>query len=98
MTQPAIEIFYSETCPLCHKAMNYFDSEQLDYTKHAVEWDEPNDEFKDAEATRALYKKAGYQPDFVPQIFVGTTHIAGWRKLEPMIQSGEFATLLQQEN
>jgi glutaredoxin len=94
MDQPHIEIFYSATCPLCHKAMAYFDSQDLAYVKHEVVWDAAADAFEDSEASRNLYERAGYKPDFVPQIFVGETHIPGWRTLEPMIESGEFAELL----
>ena len=95
MTQPKIDIYYSATCPLCHKAMAHFDAEGLNYDRHEVVWDDAADAFQDSDASRELYARAGYKPDFVPQIFVGDTHIAGWRKLEPMIASGEFAALVQ---
>ena len=94
MNQPTIDIFYSETCPLCHKAMAYFDAQDLSYTKHEVVWDGAADAFRDSPASQALIARAGYEPDFVPQIFVGDTHIPGWRKLEPMIESGDFDQLI----
>jgi len=95
MTQPVIEIYYAEKCPLCHKAMAYFDSQKLRYTKHEVVWDEAADSFEDSETSRSLYDRTNDRPDVVPQIFIGETHIPGWRKLEPMIHNGEFETLLK---
>ena len=34
----------------------------------------------------------------VPQIFIGDRHIPGWRKLEPMIESGDFDKLIPPRN
>jgi glutaredoxin len=41
-----------------------------------------------------MKRRAG-NVDFVPQIFINGHHIPGWRKLEPMIASGEFDRLLE---
>lgn len=91
-TTPEIEIFYSSICGLCTEAMNFFRSRGLTFHARGVEWG--GDAFVDSENTRAMFKKCGGPVDFVPQIFVNGTHIAGWRKLEPMIKSGEFDRLL----
>jgi glutaredoxin-related protein len=42
-----------------------------------------------------MFRRCGETVDFVPQIFIRGTHVAGWRKLEPMIESGEFDRLLR---
>ena len=86
-----IEIFYADVCGLCHKAMNYFRSRGLTFHAREVHWD--GDKFVDSENSREMYQRCG-PVDFVPQIFVNGHHIPGWRKLEPMIQSGEFDRLL----
>jgi len=88
---PAIEIYYADICGLCHKAMHYFRSRNLAFTAHEVHWD--GGKFVDSPASREMARRCG-PVDFVPQIFVNGHHVAGWRKLEPMIQSGEFDRLL----
>lgn len=92
---PKIEIFYAEICGLCHKAMDFFRSRNLPIEKFEVHWDNAADAFVDSENTREMYRRCGMTVDFVPQIFVNGHHIAGWRKLEPMIASGEFEKLLK---
>jgi glutaredoxin len=96
MNQPKIEIFTADICGLCHKAKDFFRSRNLPFTAYDVEWDKAADAFVDSENTREMYRRCGKTVDFVPQIFInGRHHIAGWRKLEPMIASGEFEKLLQ---
>jgi len=41
-----------------------------------------------------MYERCGEKVEFVPQIFIGERHVGGWRKMEPMIASGEFDQLL----
>jgi len=89
---PEIEIFYAPVCGLCAEAMNFFRSRGLSFHARAVEWG--GEAFVDSENARAMFAKCGGVVDFVPQIFVNGMHIAGWRKLEPMIESGEFDRLL----
>ena len=93
--KPTIEIYYADICGLCHKAMDFFRSRDLPFTKHEVFWDETNDEFEESDVRREMFKRIGSETDFVPQIFINGTHIAGWKKLEPMIESGEFDALLK---
>lgn len=92
MSEPTIEIYYAEICGLCHKAMDFFRSRGLAFTKYEVHWD--GEKFVDTEISRAMAARCGKTVDFVPQIFINGHHIAGWRKLEPMIASGEFDRLL----
>jgi len=93
MTKPTIEIFYADICGLCHKAMDFFRSRNLLFTAREVFW--VGEKFVDSESTREMYQRCGQTVDFVPQIFVNGKHISGWRKLEPMIESGEFDQLLK---
>lgn len=89
-----IEVYYSSVCGLCSKTLEYFRSQNLTFTARAVEWDGTADRFVDSENARSMYERCGDEVDFVPQIFIGDRHIRGWRKLEPMIASGEFAEVL----
>jgi len=41
-----------------------------------------------------MYARCREEVIFVPQIFIGDVHIKGWRKLEPMIASGEIDALI----
>jgi glutaredoxin len=91
-SSPHIEIFYADICGLCHQAMDYFRGRGLRFQAYEVQWD--GVAFVDSEHTRALYERCG-PVDFVPQIFINGHHISGWRKLEPMIRSGEVDRLLE---
>lgn len=95
MKTPEIQIFYCSVCGLCTKAIEFLRSRNLDFAAYAVEWDSAADAFRDSENSREMFNRCGETVDFVPQIFIHSTHVAGWRKLEPMIESGEFDRLLQ---
>lgn len=90
----SVDIYYARVCGLCDKAIEFFCSRGVTFTAYAVEYDAAKDEFVDSENTRNMYLRCGGKVDFVPQMFIGTTHIAGWRKLEPMIKSGEIDHLI----
>jgi len=93
--KPKIEIYYAEICGLCHKAMNFFRSRGLEFKAYEVKWDNKNDDWVPDSTVDEMLKRAG-EVDFVPQIFINDTlHISGWKKLEPMIESGEFDRLLE---
>jgi len=94
MNPPSIEIYYAQVCGLCHKAMDFFRSRKLPFTAIEVFYDAAKDDWVPGPEVDEMKRRAG-DVDFVPQIFInGTTHIAGWRKLEPMIASGEFDKLM----
>jgi len=93
MSQPPIEIFYADVCGLCHKAMDYFRSRDLEFTAYEIGYDGKKDEWLPSKNLDDIIRRVG-PIDFVPQIFVNETHIAGWKKLEPMIENGEFDQLL----
>ena len=78
--------------------MDFFRGRNLPFTKLEVIWDGAANTFADGENTREMYRRCGGPVDFVPQIFINGHHIAGWRKLEPMIASGEFDRLLALES
>jgi hypothetical protein len=42
----------------------------------------------------AMHRRCGQVVDIVPQIFIGDTRIAGWRKMEPMIATGAIDSLI----
>ncbi len=96
MPKPEIIIYYAEVCGLCHKAMDFFRSRNYDFTAYEIGYDRATDQWEPSENLDALEKQIG-SFDFVPQIFINGTHIAGWKKLEPMIESGEFDALLDQK-
>lgn len=84
---PNVEVFYAEICGLCHQALAFFRERGISVAAYEVEWD--GGRFVDSEHARELRRRCG-DVDFVPQIFIHGRHIAGWRQLEPMIQSGEI--------
>ena len=90
----SVEIYYARVCGLCTKALDFFRGRGVTFTAYALEWDGEKEEFVDSANTREMYKRCGERVDFVPQMFVGDEHIKGWRKLEPMIESGEIDSLL----
>lgn len=87
-----VKIFYAEMCGLCHKAMDYFRENGIDFDAFEVQWE--RDGWKDTSNAREMQRLCG-ETDFVPQIIVNGKHIAGWKNLEPMLESGEFAKLLE---
>ncbi len=94
MKQLKIDIYYNSNCGACDKALDYLHSKGLDFHAYHVEFDAEADRFVDSENTREMHRRCGEEVNFVPQIFVGNTHIAGWMKMGPMTQSGEFDALL----
>ena len=90
----SIDIYYSRVCGLCTEAITFFHSRGVTFTAYAVEYDADADAFVDSENTREMYARCGEEVEFVPQIFIGKRHIGGWRKLEPMIESGEIDQLI----
>ena len=93
--QPEITIYYASVCGLCTKAIEFLRSRNLDFHAKPVVWDNQADAFTDTPNAREMMTRCNATVDFVPQIFIGQTHIAGWRKLEPMIASGAFDRLLE---
>ena len=91
---PKIDIYYSKVCGLCTEAINYFHKRGVTFTAIAIEYDRAADEFVDSPPTREMYERCGERVEFVPQIFIGNRHIGGWRKMEPLIASGEIDQLL----
>ena len=89
-----IDVYYTRICGLCTKALEFMRSRNATFTAYAVEWDGENDRFVDSPNVRQMHERCGEEVDFVPQIFIGDTHIKGWRKLEPMIESGEIDALI----
>lgn len=89
-----VDIYYAAVCGLCTKALEFFRSRNVTFTAHAVAWDGAAEQFVDSENVRDMVARCGETVDFVPQIFIGGTHIKGWRQLEPMIASGEIDALL----
>jgi len=92
--KPSIIIYYARICGLCHKAIEFFVSRGLDFDARCIGYDQESDTWLPSGNLEALEKEIG-SFDFVPQMFINGTHIAGWKKLEPMIDSGEFDKLLQ---
>ena len=94
VTQPKIDIYYSKVCDLCTKTIDFMHKRGVTFTAYAVEYDAEVDEFIDSENTQKMHKRCGGPVEFVPQIFIGGRHVGGWRKLKPMIHSGDIDALL----
>lgn len=91
-----ITIYYASICGLCHKAIEFFISRGLDFDARCIGYDKETDAWLPSANLDELEQRIG-SFDFVPQIFINGTHIAGWKKLEPMIESGDFDQLLQEK-
>lgn len=91
---PKVDIYYARVCGLCTEAIEFLRSRGVTFTAYAVEWDGPRDEFVDSPNTREMYRRCGGKVDIVPQIFIGDRHFAGWRKLKPLVESGEIDQLI----
>ena len=95
--QPRIDIYYNRSCGACDMALQYLHHRGVDFHAYAIEYDAEADRFIDSENTREMFRRCGEEIDFVPQVFVGDTHIPGWMKLKPMTENGEFERLLSQD-
>lgn len=91
---PKVDIYYARVCGLCTKAVDFFRSRGVTFTAYAVEWDPEAERFVDSTNTREMYRRCAEEVDFVPQMFIDDAHIKGWRRLEPMIESGEIDSLI----
>ncbi|QBG47899.1 glutaredoxin 3 [Verrucomicrobia bacterium S94] len=89
-----VDIYYAKVCGLCTEAIHFLHKRGITFTAYAVEYDAAADQFVDSENTREMYRRCGGPVDIVPQIFIGDRHFAGWRQLEPLIQSGEIDRIL----
>jgi len=92
-TSYQLEVYYAPVCGLCTRCIEFFRSRGLDFTAYAIGYDKENDAWVPSQNVDDMIQRAG-ETDFLPQIFVNGDHIGGWRKLEPMIESGEFDRLL----
>lgn len=92
--QPEVHIYYSKVCGLCTNAIDFLHKRGVTFTAYAIEYDSTADEFVDSEHVREMVDRCGGPVEFVPQIFIGNRHIGGWKKLEPMILSGEIEQIL----
>lgn len=92
-----VDVYYAAVCGLCSEAIEFLRNRNVTFTAYAVKWDSEADAFVESDNTRNMYERCGGEVDIVPQIFIGDRHIPGWRKLEPMIASGEIDTLLPPE-
>lgn len=86
-------IFYAQMCSLCHKAMDHFKEKKIPFESYEVQW--KGDGWVDSPNARLMKKMCG-DVDFVPQIIINGKHIKGWKKLEPMIKSGEIDRFLKE--
>ena len=91
---PNVDIYYARVCGLCTEAVDWLRSRDVTFTAHAVQWDSEADAFADTPNAQEMYRRCGETVDFVPQIFIGDRHIAGWKKLKSLIESGEIDALI----
>jgi glutaredoxin len=89
-----IDIYYTSICGLCTQALETLRSKNLSFTAHAVEWNHSEGRFIRTPTVEELYRRCNQEVDFVPHIFINTTHIAGWKELEPLVTSGAFDKMI----
>ena len=90
-----VEVYYSDMCGLCHVAMDYLTENNILFDKYKLKWDAKADDWEDTDASRRLFERCGEKVGFVPQFFINDHWVSGWRELEPLINSGELHTMLQ---
>ena len=89
---PKVEIYYAPMCDLCHKAMNYFTENGVEFEAYEVRWD--GESWLDDDNSREMLRRCG-DVDFVPQVFINDQHIKGWKTLASLIETGEIDKLLE---
>lgn len=89
---PKVEIYYSQMCELCHRAMDYFSARGIPYESYEVFW--KNDRWEDDDNSREMLRRCG-SVDFVPQLFINDKHIEGWKTLSHLIDTGEIDAFLK---
>lgn len=92
-----ITIYFAEVCGLCHKAMDWMSEHDIPFVAKEIDYDPVAEAFIDSENTREMFARIGKEVDFVPQIFINQRYIPGYKKLEPMIESGEIFEILKEE-
>ncbi len=90
-----VEVYYSDMCDLCHKAMDYLTKKNIPFTKYKLTWDSATGDWQENDASKRLFQRCGQKVDFVPQFFINDRWISGWRELEPMIESGKLDEILK---
>ena len=79
-----IEIYTQNTCPFCVRAKGLLDQLELPYTEYEVSYDR--------EKQGEMISRS--QRYTVPQIFVDDLSIGGSDELFELVESGQFANLL----
>jgi glutaredoxin 3 len=84
MTQPAIVMYATASCPFCGAARQLFHAKDLTWTEVSLDT-EPD---KRAE----MISRTGRRT--VPQIFIGDTHVGGFDDLAALDEEGALDRLL----
>lgn len=84
----SVRIYLTHICPYCHMALRLLEQKQVAAEKIFID-DLP-------ERRREMVQLAGKTS--VPQIFVGQTHVGGYRELAKLDADGELDNLLQARN
>ena len=79
-----VEIYTRKMCGYCTAAKSLLSRKGASFREFDATFD--------AGLRQEMMRKSGRTT--FPQIFIGDAHISGWRKLEPMIESGEIDRLL----
>ena len=84
-----VEIYTSEHCPYCHRAIGLLDTKNVKYTNYKVDQD---DSLREKMVIRANGRKS------VPQVFIDDKHIGGCDDTYALDDKGELDKLLFAEN
>lgn len=85
MTQPAITIYTTRTCPFCIRAKGLLRDKNLSFDEIDVGADP---------ALRAQMTQRAHGRRTVPQIFIGERHVGGCDDLFALEDSGKLDTLV----
>jgi glutaredoxin 3 len=84
MKQPEVIIYTKECCPYCHAAKRLLTDKGAGFREVDVTGD--------SKALEEVSRRSGFGT--VPQIFIGSRSIGGFRELQALDASGELARLL----
>lgn len=84
MQKDTIEIYTTDHCPFCHKALEFFGQHNLQFTRHRID-------DNDAQMRKWLAEKYHINGEVtVPQIIVNNERIGGYTDMMALNEAGKF--------
>lgn len=84
MTQAQALMYCTHVCPYCHMAVRLLEARGISFERIYVD--------SDPDQREEMIRRTGKTS--VPQIFIGSTHVGGYRELAQLDRDGGLAPLL----